>query len=106
MKRLLIEQSDDEIYTSHSGLALAGPCINEFSDLSRVNGRTIDKQGNVISTVIRCAAILAYPALARVAMRPLTGMRDDSYFKDSLGIKKVPLPNDFASGSTRMSITT
>jgi len=28
MKRIIIEQSDDEFYTSHSGLALAGLCIN------------------------------------------------------------------------------
>ena len=35
MKRLIIEQSDDEFYTSHSGLALAGACINRHSDLGR-----------------------------------------------------------------------
>ena len=28
MKQLIIEQSYDEFYTSHSGLALAGACIN------------------------------------------------------------------------------
>ena len=28
MKRLILEQSNDEFYTSHSGLALAGACIN------------------------------------------------------------------------------
>ena len=35
MKRLIIEQSDGEFYTSHSGLALAGACIHRHSDLGR-----------------------------------------------------------------------
>lgn len=39
MKRFILEQSDDELYTSHSGLALAGLCINRYSDLSRMVGR-------------------------------------------------------------------
>ena len=28
MKRLILEQSKEEFYTSHAGLALAGACIN------------------------------------------------------------------------------
>jgi hypothetical protein len=43
MKRFILEQSDDEFYTSHSGLALAGLCINRYSDLSRVVGRKMEK---------------------------------------------------------------
>jgi hypothetical protein len=35
MKRFIIEQSDNEFYTSHSGLALIGLCINRFSDLPK-----------------------------------------------------------------------
>jgi len=42
MKRFIIEQSDDEFYTSHSGLALAGLCLNRYSKLSRVIGRKMD----------------------------------------------------------------
>ncbi len=33
MKRFIIEQSDKEFYTSHSGLALVGLGINRFSKL-------------------------------------------------------------------------
>jgi hypothetical protein len=90
MKRLLIEQSDDEIYTSHSGLALAGLCINEFSDLSRVTGRTMDKRGNVISHSDLLRSYLGLLCLGKSDYEAITGMRDDSYFKDSLGIKNVP----------------
>jgi len=49
MKRFIIEQSDEEFYTSHSGLALVGLCINRYSELSHVIGRKMDKRGNVIS---------------------------------------------------------
>ena len=44
MKRLILEQSNDEFYTSHSGLALAGACINRYSDLGRQVGRL--RRGN------------------------------------------------------------
>jgi len=32
MKRFIIAQSDKEFYTSHSGLALVGLCVNKFSE--------------------------------------------------------------------------
>jgi len=31
MKRFIIEQSDEEFYTSHSGLALVGLALNRFT---------------------------------------------------------------------------
>jgi len=34
MKRLILEQSDEEFYTSHSGLALAGACITGTATLA------------------------------------------------------------------------
>ena len=39
MKRMILEQSSEEFYTSHSGLVLAGACINRYSDLGRSVGR-------------------------------------------------------------------
>lgn len=33
MKKFIIAQSDQEFYTSNSGLALVGLCLNEFSSL-------------------------------------------------------------------------
>ena len=49
MKRFIIEQSDEEFYTSHSGLALIGLCINRYSELSKVINRKMDEHGNLIS---------------------------------------------------------
>ncbi len=35
MKRLIIEQSTTETYTSHSGLALVGLCLNRYSTIHK-----------------------------------------------------------------------
>ena len=35
MKRFILEQSDKEFYTSHSGLALVGLCLNRFADVEK-----------------------------------------------------------------------
>jgi hypothetical protein len=35
MKRFILEQSDEEFYTSHSGLALVGLCVNRFTCLGK-----------------------------------------------------------------------
>ena len=61
MKRIIIEQSDDEFYTSHSALALAGLCLGK-SDYEAISG-----------------------------------MRDDDYFKHSLGITNIPSAEHYAS---------
>ncbi len=31
MRRFIIEQSQEEFYSSHSGLALVGLCLNKFT---------------------------------------------------------------------------
>ena len=50
MKRFIIEQSDNEFYTSHSGLALIGLCINRFSGLPKqVAGKMTKGAGQDIS---------------------------------------------------------
>ncbi len=38
MKRFILEKSDDEFYTSHSGLALIGLGVNRYTSLnSKIN---------------------------------------------------------------------
>jgi len=90
MKRFIIEQSDDEFYTSHSGLALVGLCINRYSDLARVIGRKMDKRGNIISHTDLLRSYLGLLSLGKSDYEAVTGMRDDDYFKNSLGITNVP----------------
>lgn len=90
MKRFILEQSDDEFYTSHSGLALAGLCINRYADLSRVAGRKMEKKVNIISHADLLRSYLGLLCLGKSDYEAVTAMRDDDYFKNSLGITNVP----------------
>jgi hypothetical protein len=90
MKRFILEQSDDKFYTSHSGLALAGLCINRYSDLSRVVGRKMEKNTNLISHSDLLRSYLGLLCLGKSDYEAVTAMRDDDYFKSSLGISNVP----------------
>jgi Transposase DDE domain group 1 len=90
MKRFILEQSDDEFYTSHSGMALAGLCINRYSDLSQVVGRKMEKNANLISHSDLLRSYLGLLCLGKSDYEAVTAMRDDDYFKSSLGISNVP----------------
>jgi len=90
MKRFILEQSDDEFYTSHSGLALAGLCINRYSELSQVIGRKMDNTGNFISHTDILRSYLGLLCLGKSDYEAITSMRQDTYFKNALGIKNVP----------------
>ena len=89
MKRLIIEQSDDEFYTSHSGLALVGACINRYSDLGRQVGRLAGSSGQIAEIDI-LRSYLGLLCLGKSDFQAITGMRDDEYFKQSLGIGRLP----------------
>ena len=48
MKRFIIEKSEDEFYTSHSGMALIGLCLNRFTGLAkRLNEVSRLKKGTI-----------------------------------------------------------
>jgi hypothetical protein len=90
MKRFILEQSDNEFYTSHSGLALIGLCINRFSDLpGQVTRKMTRGQGKISHTdVVR--SMLGLLCLGKSDYEAVAAMRDDMYFKQSLGIRNVP----------------
>jgi hypothetical protein len=90
MKRFIIEQSDDEFYTSHSGLALAGLCINRYSKLNQVINRKIGKNSNIISHTDLLRSYLGLLCLGKSDYEAVSSMRDDEYFKQSLGIGNIP----------------
>jgi len=90
MKRFIIEQSDHEFYTSHSGLALVGLCINKFSEMSRIIGRKIKKRANVISHADLLSSYLGLLCLGKSDYEAMTAMRQDAYFKNALSITNVP----------------
>ena len=90
MKRFIIEQSDNEFYTSHSGLALIGLCINRFSGLPKqVAGKMTRGQDKISHTDI-VRSMLGLLCLGKSDFEAISSMRDDTYFKQSLGISTVP----------------
>jgi len=89
MKRLILEQSNDEFYTSHSGLALIGACINRYSDLGRQVGRLAGSSGQIAEIDI-LRSYLGLLCLGKSDFQAITGMRTDEYFKQSLGIGRLP----------------
>ena len=90
MKRFILEQSDDEFYTSHSGLALAGLCMNKYGNLSRVAGRKMKNNGNLISDADILRSYIGLLCIGKSDYEAITSMREDEYFKHSLGITNVP----------------
>ena len=89
MKRLILEQSNEEFYTSHSGLALAGACINRYSDLGRYVGR-VAKGSDHIAEVDILRSYLGLLCLGKSDYQAIAAMREDDYFKQALGIGRVP----------------
>ena len=90
MKRFIIEQSDNEFYTSHSGLALIGLCINRFSDLPKQVAGKMTKGQDKISHTDIVRSMLGLLCLGKSDFEAISSMRDDTYFKQSLGISNVP----------------
>ncbi len=89
MKRFILEQSNDEFYTSHSGLALVGACINRYSGLGRTLGRVAQGSDHIAEIdVIR--SYLGLLCLGKSDYQAVTAKRDDEYFKQALGIGRIP----------------
>jgi hypothetical protein len=89
MKRLILEQSSEEFYTSHSGLALAGACINRYSDLGRYVGR-VAKGSDHIAEIDILRSYLGLLCLGKSDYQAIAAMREDDYFKQALGIGRLP----------------
>ena len=89
MKRLILQQSNDEFYTSHSGLALIGACINHYSDLGRQVGRLAGSSGQIAEIDI-LRSYLGLLCLGKSDFQAITSMRDDKYFQHALGIGRLP----------------
>ena len=89
MKRLIIEQSKTETYTSHSGLALVGLCLNRYSKLQKAlkAGITL-RHGIEHSDIIK--SYIGTLCLGKSDFEAIENFRKDNYFKNSLSIKQVP----------------
>lgn len=89
MRKFIIEQSNNEFYTSHSGLALIGLCINRYSDLPRQIAKRMTKGQDKISHADIVRSMVGLLCLGKSDFEAISAMRDDNYFKQSLGISNV-----------------
>ena len=91
MKRFIIEQSDKEFYTSHSGLALVGLCLNRMSSLPAKAKQNFPVRGSsAIGTDDILRSYVGLLTLGQSDCEAITSRKNDDYFKESLGIGKVP----------------
>ena len=90
MKRFIVEKSEDEFYTSHSGLALVGLCLNRFTSLTkRLEQLSSLKQGATShADVVR--SYLGLLSLGKSDFAAIEAFRQDRFFRESLGLKEVP----------------
>lgn len=89
MKKFIIERSDDEFYTSHSGLALVGLGVNRFTKLSGKLSRAIPGT-KTISDIDVIRSYIGLLALGKSDYEAITDMRDDRFFHESMGLKNIP----------------
>jgi len=89
MKRMILEQSNEEFYTSHSGLALVGACINRHSELGRYVGRAA-RGSDQIAEIDILRSYLGLLCLGKSDYQAITAKREDPYFKHALGIGRIP----------------
>jgi hypothetical protein len=88
MKQLIIEQSSTETYTSHSGLALVGLCLNRLGDFLKALKVNIPfHHGSSHLDLIK--SYLGILCLGKSDFEAIEGFRNDSFFKNALSIKQV-----------------
>lgn len=89
MQRFTIERSKDEFYTSHSGLALVGAFLNRYCNLVAKLDRAapVSSIGILSSDVVK--AFIGLLCIGKTDYEAITDKKADSFFKKSLGLKKV-----------------
>jgi hypothetical protein len=89
--RFTIEQSDQEFYTSQSGMALVGLAINRFTSLESRVAKAAPCRGIATADVVRgYLGLLCQGKSDFAAMRPF--YEDDMFFREALGLEKTPSP--------------
>ncbi|MGA2027242.1 MAG: IS1380 family transposase [Syntrophobacteraceae bacterium] len=90
MKQFIIAQSKKEFYTSHSGLALVGLCLNKLCSLpARAMDAFPRKVGGIgLDDILR--SYVGLLTMGKSDFEAITDCRDDDHFSQSLGITRVP----------------
>lgn len=89
MKRFILEQSETEFYTSHSGLALVGLCLNRYGQLNQALEKGIPlRHGIAHADIIKSS--IGTLCLGKSDFEAIENHRNDDYFKAALSIQQVP----------------
>lgn len=89
MKRFVIEQSDEEFYTSHSGISLVGLALNRFTSIPSSLVK-LAPSDDVISHADVIKSYCGLLAQAKSDFVAIEQYRSDDFFRESLGNKLVP----------------
>src|SRR5512136_1983377 len=89
LKRFFLEKSKNEFYTSHSGLALVGLCLNRFTSLGNRLASAVSLMGGIPNDDVT-KSFIGLLCLGKSDYEAITGFRDDRFFKEALAVKSVP----------------
>lgn len=89
MKRFIIEQSEDEFYSSTSGIALVGLALNRFTNMASSLSKAVPlSHGISHADVMRCYCALL--AQGKSDFAAVEQHREDDFFREALGISQAP----------------
>jgi hypothetical protein len=90
LKRFIIEQSDKEFYTSNSGIVLVGHCINDLCSLPAKAKKSfpVSPGGIGLDDILR--SYVGLLSIGQSDFEAVTNRREDDYFRQALGIGRVP----------------
>ena len=104
MKQFIITQSKKEFYTSHSGLALVGLCLNRLSSLPEKAADAFPRKHGGIGIEDILRSYVGLLTMGQSDFEAITSRREDDYFRQSLGISKVPSAETLRHASTRLRL--
>jgi len=90
MKQFIIAQSKKEFYTSHSGLALVGLCLNRLCSLPAKAMDAFPRRSGGIGLDDILRSYVGLLTLGQSDFEAITNRREDEHFSQSLGISRVP----------------
>ena len=91
MRRIKVEQSAKETYTAHPGLALVGRCIGLCRDMREQVGR-LERGRHSFSSMDILTCFLGLLCLGKSDYEAVAARRGDDWFKEALGLDRVPSP--------------
>ncbi len=89
MQKFIIEQSVNDIFTAHSGLALVGLCVNRHTNLATTLARSCGSMGKISHCDV-LKSYLGLLCLGKSDFDAITGRRNDDFFLRALGLQAVP----------------